>query len=85
MDTPTCFVGEDLPDFFWAFTDSLRSGQELFTYARFKYEQPRSQNPASSLLFEIKGHPHYLPGDPPSQCFFLCAMPYPTRDIALYV
>ena len=56
-------------------------------YARFKCDQPLSLDPKakSGVLFELKGHPHRAVGQQQPQCFFLTAMPYPSRDIALYV
>lgn len=78
---------EDRDNFRWSFTESLRTSQDLFMYARFKYDQPPSLDPNAKpgMLFELKGHPHSLHGQQQPNCFFLTAMPYPSRDIALYV
>ncbi|KAF8517587.1 hypothetical protein BU17DRAFT_49724 [Hysterangium stoloniferum] len=79
----TAFIEEeDVENFVWTFTEAFRLGHDLFTYARFKYEQVSS--PANhTMLFEVKGHPHAFDGEQQPQCFFLSAMPYPSRDIAL--
>jgi hypothetical protein len=76
---------EDIEDFVWTFTEAIRLGHDLFTYARFKYEQIPADDPTAnnSMLFEIKGHPHYFDGEQQSQCFFLSALAYPSCDIAL--
>jgi hypothetical protein len=76
---------EDRENFRWTFTESLRSGQDLFTYARFKLDQPPpiDANSKTGLLFEVKGHPHYAQGHQEPQCFFLTAMPYPSRNISM--
>lgn len=80
-------IDEDQENFRWAFTQSLHSGQDLFVYARFKYDQPPSLDASAKpgMLFEIKGHAHFAHGQQEPPCFFLSAMPYPSRDIALYV
>ncbi|KAF8582269.1 hypothetical protein K439DRAFT_1351612, partial [Ramaria rubella] len=76
---------EDQDNFRWSFTESLRSGQDLFTYARFKCDRSPSpdKNAKSGLLFELKGHAHFIQGQQQPQCFFLSAMPYPCKDIAM--
>lgn len=72
------------------FQRSVETKQELFSYARLKCKRELVTNPNQStsqkeLLFEIKGHPHYMPEDNECKCFFAMAKLYPSRNTAMHV
>lgn len=83
-------AGEDSERFKGSFNDCLQTRDELLAYARMRYktrviagtELPLGPKEA---LFELKGYPHFMPGQNECKCFFIMAKPYPSRNNAMYV
>ncbi|GAA5822755.1 hypothetical protein JCM11251_004367 [Rhodosporidiobolus azoricus] len=81
---------DDVGPFQRDFETSLRTGDTLTLYFRFKNKDERF------TLFEVTGHPYYgsgddhVPGGPPqkpngraAKCFFAMARPYPSKNQAM--
>lgn len=84
------YLEEDRQSFKNSFQESLRTREELLCYARLKRKNHFSQsgdfdpNP-QEVLFELKGHPHFIADQENCSCFFAVAKPYPSRNTAMQV
>jgi hypothetical protein len=70
------------------FEDAIRTNTELNCYIRLKSNPSMKPglSPSNDVLFEIKGHPHFVTEQGPDcKCFFATAKPYPSRNIGMYV
>ncbi|GAA5979176.1 hypothetical protein JCM11641_008451 [Rhodosporidiobolus odoratus] len=78
---------DDVAAFQREFEASLRTGDTLTLYYRFKTKDDRY------TLFEVTGHPYYggeegsqkshIPNGRPAKCFFAMARPYPSKNQAM--
>ncbi|TDL24954.1 hypothetical protein BD410DRAFT_766588 [Rickenella mellea] len=79
---------DDLPTFTEQFQGALQARQEFFTYLRLKCKgefvaSPTHSSSSKELLFEIVGHPYYIPDDHECKCIFAMAKLYPSRNNAV--
>ncbi|KAF8226788.1 hypothetical protein L208DRAFT_1422566 [Tricholoma matsutake] len=67
------------------FEESIRNKSELHSYVRLQCSGNRSSySDTEDVLFEIRGHPHFIPEcETEGSCFFAVAKPYPGRNIAM--
>ncbi|KAJ7578387.1 white collar 2 type of transcription factor [Mycena floridula] len=70
---------DDQPLFHRTFEDSIRTRLDLITHVRLKYHNLRPSAQSKSLLFEIKGHAHFMSQDE-CACFFAAATPFESRN-----
>ncbi|GAA6004772.1 hypothetical protein JCM10207_001009 [Rhodosporidiobolus poonsookiae] len=74
---------DDAPAFKRDLEMSMRTGDTLTLYYRFKNKDERY------TLFEVTGHPYYgsddkdKPNGRPAKCFFAMARPYPSKNQAM--
>ncbi|KIM79583.1 hypothetical protein PILCRDRAFT_823114 [Piloderma croceum F 1598] len=79
---------EDRSNFRTSFDESVRTRNELLCYVRLKRKSHFSAaadhdpNPRE-VLFELKGHPHFITDQDGFKCFFAVAKPYPSRNTAM--
>jgi hypothetical protein len=81
---------EDRADFRSSFDESTRTRNELLCYVRLKCKGHFSvaedyNTKPKEVLFEFKGHAHFVEEENACKCFFAVAKPYPTRNTAMYV
>ncbi|KAF7986533.1 hypothetical protein HWV62_26246 [Athelia sp. TMB] len=77
---------EDCANFKDAYDTSLQSRDSMLCYIRLRCNAPFSGNynaPPKEVLFEFKGHPHFMPGEAECKVFFAAAKPYPSRNTAM--
>lgn len=81
---------EDRLNFRCAFDESLNTRDEMLCYIRLRCKSHFStvgnyNSPPKEVLFEFKGHPHFMDGQNDCKCFFAVAKPYPSRNTAMSV
>lgn len=92
ISSRTCslLIGRCLADdqvvFRSTFEESIRNKSELHSYVRLQCSGNRSSySDTEDVLFEIRGHPHFIPEcETEGSCFFAVAKPYPGRNIAMW-
>lgn len=86
--TPESVIGHPITDYIHAddiegfsrdFQNSLRDGNDLTLYYRFRMKDDRY------IIFEITGHPYYAEenGQQHCRCFFAMGRPYPSKNTAM--
>ena len=70
---------DDIEGFSRDFQNSLRDGNDLTLYYRFRMKDDRY------IIFEITGHPNYaeVNGQLQCKCFFAMGRPYPSKNTAM--
>lgn len=70
---------DDIEGFSRDFQNSLRDGNDLTLYYRFRMKDDRY------IIFEITGHPYYAEenGQQQIKCFFAMGRPYPSKNTAM--
>jgi len=72
-----------------SFEESVRTSCDLLSYVRLKckYHAPVAEHhtPPKEIVFELKGHPHFVQNenDQDCKCVFAVAKPYPSRNTAM--
>ncbi|OBZ65666.1 Cutinase gene palindrome-binding protein [Grifola frondosa] len=79
---------DDRTSFQLMFMQSISNNTEILAYCRLQckndfYVCSDYTSAPREVLFEIKGHPHFLPDSTKFLCYFAMAKPYPSRNTAM--